>query len=217
MKHALAHSFNTATKITFNPAEILPASYAEEAANLINLTRKKLDKPYHLRARSADDIRADIAKGYPLIGITLPDNGQLVGCVTVSPYHGNPPKGIDKDQCVIIRSLCVDSHFSGHKLSSQLVDKAIQAAQMDKTSILLAKVSQDNDKSLKKFISAGFQVLSSGLDTYTDKNKQTEIGFYKYHMMGLILPPLCRSPTCIRSTEAFVPPFGAGASSPQNG
>jgi len=129
----------------------------EKDAKYNSFSTKKINKDEHKRwfHNKLEDVDSEI-----FIGVN--DDGSSVGMVRFD---------IDKNQDYASVSINVNTRWRGRKVSSILLDTAIQAFSLNRVLVLSASIRPENISSQKCFERSGFSLYESGRESLLYLNK----------------------------------------------
>ena len=162
-------------------AEFLKASDIDAFVEIQNRVRPLLLKPYHLKERSAEDIRAHLSERMPLIGARtytdkLDPGSVVAGCLlsflknhdeentAIKNLKGYPVTKAEYPVTAIVQSLCVDPAYEGRGLSRLVLEAARFSAQQHGMTQVISAIADDNPASIKAFTKAGYEAFHRGKD-----------------------------------------------------
>lgn len=134
--------------------------------------RPTLEKPYHLKPRTPDDLKVHFAERQPAIGVKAP-NGALAGfsLVTflkneeaVQNLAGYPITDMERATMAVAQTLCVDPSMKGRGISRSILDAVFQTAAQNGMTQIVSAIADDNAPSIGAFTSAGYKAFAHGTD-----------------------------------------------------
>lgn len=119
----------------------------------------EVEKPYHMKPWSQDDLEDHFSLGMPIVGIFDADNNLVAA--TILAEQSNPAARrikeypqINGEDVVIMKAFCVHPDHARKGLPHMLEAKA---RELYPDSTLMAKIAVDNYASLDSFIGRGFR------------------------------------------------------------
>lgn len=164
------------SKPAFKPSDLstlyLQAADIGAFLKLQEQVRPTLAKPYHLKPRTAEDLKIHFAERQPAIGVKAP-NGALAGfgLVTflknedaVQNLAGYPITDAERATMAVAQTVCVDPAMKGMGISRSILESVFSTAAQNGMTQIVSAIADDNKASIGAFTAAGYKAFAHGTD-----------------------------------------------------
>ncbi|MFA5592535.1 MAG: GNAT family N-acetyltransferase [Micavibrio sp.] len=136
--------------------------------------RAALEKDYHIKPRTAADLKHHFGERMPLIGVKDETGALAGGCLisflknhdAVKNITGYPIGDHEKSVTAIAQSVCVAPALRGNGIAGLLLDAAHYVAEQNNMTQIISAIADDNLQSSKAFKAAGYSAFAHGFDPH---------------------------------------------------